>query len=48
MVGVQSLFPGRIILGSTIINIYAHYVGYIFGFVVPAMVSLYIGKKEEK
>jgi hypothetical protein len=48
MAGIQSLFPGRIVIGSTLINILSHYVGYIFGFFVPALVSLYIEKKEAK
>lgn len=40
--GVQSLFSETTKYGGTIVNILAHYVGYIFGFMVPAAVSLYV------
>jgi hypothetical protein len=43
--GVQGLFPGTIVVDGTVVNIYAHYVGYIFGFVVPALVCMYIEKR---
>ena len=36
--GIQCLFPETIAHGSTLTNILAHYVGYAFGFVVPAIV----------
>jgi hypothetical protein len=45
MVGPLCLFPVTILIGSIFINIYAHYVGYIFGLFVPAMVSIYIVEK---
>ena len=40
--GVQGLFPETIIHGSALTNILAHYVGYAFGFVVPAVISTFI------
>jgi hypothetical protein len=45
-VGVIGLFPGSIVVDKTVVNIYAHYVGYIFGFFVPALVSIYIVEKK--
>ncbi|MDG6218810.1 MAG: hypothetical protein QCI00_05165 [Candidatus Thermoplasmatota archaeon] len=45
MAGVQGLFPETIVIDSTLVNILAHYVGYIFGFLVPAIVSIYVLEK---
>jgi hypothetical protein len=45
--GVQGLFPGTLVVDGVRVNIYAHYVGYIFGFIVPAMVFVYIIEKKE-
>lgn len=42
----QGLFPETTMYGTTLINIAAHYVGYIFGFVGPAVVSTYVIEKE--
>jgi len=47
MAGVQALFPATVTRGTTIVNVFAHFVGYIFGLVVPALVSIYcIDKKK--
>jgi hypothetical protein len=40
--GLQGLFPETIINGKTLTNILSHYVGYVFGFIVPAVISIYI------
>ena len=45
--GVQGLFPETIKYGSMIVNILSHYVGYIFGFMVPAAVSLYVIERQK-
>jgi hypothetical protein len=46
-VGVIGLFPGNLKNNGTYVNILAHYVGYIFGFMVPAVVSMfYINRKK--
>lgn len=40
--GFQMMFPENIRQGNSLTNILAHYVGYVFGFIVPAIVSIYI------
>jgi len=39
---VFGLFPVNLQQGTSLVNIYAHYVGYIFGFFVPAIISEYL------
>lgn len=38
---VTVFFPGELQQGETLVNIYAHYTGYIFGFTVPSIISEY-------
>lgn len=38
---VTAFFPGEVQQGETLVNIYAHYTGYIFGLTVPAIISEY-------
>lgn len=46
-VGVIGLFPENLKNNGSLVNILAHYVGYIFGFMVPAIVSMfYIHRKK--
>jgi hypothetical protein len=37
----QALFPERVVVDGMVVNILAHYVGYMVGFFVPAMVSVF-------
>jgi len=37
----QSLFPEMLKYNGAVVNVLAHYVGYVFGFFVPAVVSVY-------
>ena len=47
-VGVIGLFPGSLENNGSYVNILSHYVGYVFGFIVPAAVSMYvIGRRKE-
>ena len=46
--GVLGLFPETLRYNNTTINILAHYVGYGFGFIVPAMVSILIVERGKK
>lgn len=45
--GTQFLFPEVIVTGNNIVNIFIHYTGFLFGFAVPAVVSIcYIQRSE--
>lgn len=44
-VGVIGLFPGNLHNNGNLVNILAHFFGYVFGFLVPALVSIYIFDK---
>ncbi len=46
-VGVVALFPGSLKNSGNLVNILAHYVGYIFGFLVPATVYMYVIEKRK-
>ncbi|EMR74731.1 hypothetical protein MBGDF03_01005 [Thermoplasmatales archaeon SCGC AB-540-F20] len=46
-VGMVGLFPGSLQNSGNLVNILAHYVGYIFGFMVPALISIYIFDKRK-
>jgi len=47
-VGVTLLFPETIRYNDSIIDILAHYTGYSFGIIVPAMVSTYLVERGER
>jgi hypothetical protein len=47
-VGVLGLFPGNLKNSGSLVNILAHYVGYMFGFIVPAAVSMYVIGRRKK
>ena len=46
-VGVIGLFPGSLRNSGNLVNILAHYVGYVFGFMVPATISIYVIEKRK-
>ena len=46
-VGVIGLFPGSIQYSGNLINILAHYIGYVFGFMVPALISIYVIERKK-
>ena len=46
-VGVIGLFPESLSNSGNLVNILAHYVGYVFGFMVPALVSIYVIEKKK-
>lgn len=46
--GFQFMFPENIRTESATINILTHYIGYIFGFIIPALVSIYLFKDGKK
>ena len=45
-VGIIGLFPESLKNSGNLVNILAHYVGYIFGFMVPALISIYVIEKK--
>lgn len=46
-VGMVGLFPESLKNSNNLVNILAHYVGYIFGFMVPALISIYVIEKKK-
>jgi hypothetical protein len=44
----QALFPERVVVDGMVVNILAHYVGYMVGFFVPAMVSVFLIERRKK
>ncbi|MBN1860856.1 MAG: hypothetical protein JW840_05280 [Candidatus Thermoplasmatota archaeon] len=44
----QALFPERLVVNGMVVNILAHYVGYMVGFFVPAVVSVYIVERRKE
>lgn len=44
----QTLFPERVVVDGMVVNILAHYVGYMVGFFVPAVVSVYIVERRKE
>lgn len=44
----QALFPQQVVQNGSVVNILAHYVGYMVGFFVPAVVSVYIVERRKK
>lgn len=46
-VGVIGLFPESLKNSGNLVNILAHYVGYVFGFMVPALVSTYVIERKK-
>lgn len=44
----QALFPEQVVVDGMVVNILAHYVGYMVGFFVPAVVSVYVIEGEKK
>ena len=44
----QALFPEQLLVNGTVVNILAHYVGYMVGFFVPAVVSVYIVERRKE
>ena len=40
--GFQLLFPENLKIENGTVNILSHYVGYVFGFIVPAIISVYL------
>jgi len=46
-VGMVGLFPGSLRNSGNLVNILAHFFGYVFGFMVPALVSIYVIEKKK-
>jgi hypothetical protein len=44
----QALFPEQLLVNGMVVNILAHYVGYMVGFFVPAVVSVYIVERRKE
>jgi hypothetical protein len=44
----QALFPERVVVDGMVVNILAHYVGYMVGFFVPAVVSVFLIERRKK
>lgn len=43
----QALFPEQVVVDGMVVNILAHYVGYMVGFFVPAVVSVFVIERKK-